>query len=350
MNTQLQTTTESQLAIPDDLSMRSMEMGMGQGDFSSFTPGDKLRYLAATCKSVGLNPLTLPIRIIKMDGREVMYATAECSSQLAYRDKVSVKKVAQSVDNDVLIITCVATTPDGRSYEDIGAISLLYPSTMSEWINGQRRNIPHPKAGKRLEGLDYANALKKCHTQASRRCVLRLCSLAIMDESEIESARVTVDSTVQTAIEESAASRAEILNAALTSGEKEKAVEAEVVNEPVATPEPAPLIPETKSPEPPPSEQPKRYPTPHSITPAPAAPSALPEDKLLKLEEAMNIFDDQAFPDFSLKNGCDWLRFKKKLEPGALIGTTKADAVEWIISNPARFHKTVDQWVKGGRQ
>ena len=186
MNTELQK-TNTQLAIPTDLSFRAMEMGMGMGDFSGFSPEDKLKYLAATCQSMGLNPLTLPIRIIKMDGRDVMYATAECAAQLRNIHNVSLQIIDRQASNGCYIVTVKATLPNGRSDESTGAVSLVYPDKISEWSGGQRLFKTHPKAGQPLTGIDYANAIKKAETQAKRRAAMSICGMGMLEESEIES-------------------------------------------------------------------------------------------------------------------------------------------------------------------
>lgn len=326
MNTQLQTTTEAGL-VPADVTPMDLQAALA-GDLKRLTPEGRLKFYGAMCQSVGINPLTKPFEWLEFQGKLVLYANKGCAEQLRKLHGVSIEVVDRKVEFGCLIVRVKATSKDGRCDEGVGAVPF------------NERNA-----------AEAAIAMMKCETKAKRRVTLSICGLGLLDESELDTMRE--NKSVVTAIngEESAASRAEILNSALTSGEKEKAVEAEVVNEPVKV---EPVVetqttPVQEAAVEAPKEQPQRHPMPHGITPAPTA-STSPDDKLLKLEEAMNIFDDNAFPDFSLKAACDWLRFKKKLEPGALIGTTKADAVEWIISNPARFHKTVDQWVQGGRK
>jgi hypothetical protein len=279
MTTQALQKSEPQvLEIPSDVSMRSLEMAIGQGDFSSLSPADRLRYLNATCLAVKLNPLTLPLRIMKLDGRDVIYATAECAAQLSHRDKVSIKKLSEKYERGCYSVTVQATTPDGRTYEDVGIVPMIYPDRTVEWRNGQKTYIAHPKAGKEFEGVDWANAVMKAHTKASRRAILRICSLGIPDETELEDdmprAQVSAVATVNAAIEDSAEARAAKLNAKLVEA-KPETVEAEVVN-----PEP------TAKPDVPPPPAPSQAAVPHQSAPQGTA-AVLTEEEVLKLESAL---------------------------------------------------------------
>ena len=91
-STALTTTQHPQaLVLPTDLDPQALIKTVGMGDVSSLTPEQQLKYVGAICQSVGLNALTMPIRIIEMDGRKVLYATAECGAQLRSLHRVNIE-------------------------------------------------------------------------------------------------------------------------------------------------------------------------------------------------------------------------------------------------------------------
>lgn len=371
MSTALTTTQENEVAIPSDVSVGALEMAIGSGDFSRFSPGDKLRFLNLTCQSLKLNPLTLPIRIIKMDGREVMYATAECSAQLAYRDKVSIKKIEEKTENGCYVVRVVASSPDGRTHEDIGLVEMTYPDKAVEWKNGQKVYVTHPQAGKPLAGKEYANAVMKCHTKASRRAILRICSLGIPDESELDEiprAQVSSVATVSGAIEDSVQSRAERAN---------QVIEAETILDGGLRP---PASADTKaSPSKPLSQEPKSLETkvqpPIEVTAPAGAGSPVLQGEQNPISEnepaASDDFDDppsqqqteeeKKAADLEAVFGTakaplnpldcyEYLIAKKQLVRGAGLETVPAIYALKVVSNAGGFMRSVEAWVKGGRK
>lgn len=331
METALQTKTESSvLEIPSDISVGALEMAIGTGDFSRFTPGDKLRFLNLTCQSLRLNPLTLPIRIIKMDGREVMYATAECSAQLSARDKVSIKKTEEKTEHDCYIVRVIASTPDGRSHEDIGVVEMLYPEKTVEWRNGQKVYVPHPDAGKPFKGKDWANAVMKCHTKASRRAILRICSLGIPDESELDEMPRAQVSHVQTVLtEESVDDKLAKLNA--LNAPPEKTVDAEVI--PQKEPEAQSFVLEQPAP-------PVQAVAPPQVeTPVQPGVATLSDDDVAKVMEVLNRLPDQ-------KRAIDYLIYRGWLQKGANLNTINRTDFEMMTAtkNFTTFKRYVESW------
>jgi len=99
-----------------------------------------------------------------LNGKLTLYATRTCTDQLRKINNVSVEIVSRRVTDDVLTVHVKATTPDGRSDEDFGAVA--YPSL--------------------LKGEARANAELKAITKAKRRATLSICGLGWLDETEIE--------------------------------------------------------------------------------------------------------------------------------------------------------------------
>jgi len=134
------------------------------GDLAQLTSQQKISYYRSVCESLGLNPLTKPFEYIRLSGREVLYATRNCTDQLRHAHRISVTITAREVIEDCYVVTARAAFPDGRHDESIGAV---------------------PIAG--LKGESRSNAMMKAETKAKRRVTLSLVGLSTLDESEVES-------------------------------------------------------------------------------------------------------------------------------------------------------------------
>jgi len=143
-----------------------------QGDLAKLSSEQRSQYYLRVCDSLGLNPLTKPFEYVTLNGKLLLYARKDATEQLRKRDKVSVEIVAREVVEGVYVVTARASTPDGRTDESIGAVTI-------EGAKGDNR----------------ANAMMKAETKAKRRVTLSLCGLGMLDESEVETipdARVEV--------------------------------------------------------------------------------------------------------------------------------------------------------------
>jgi hypothetical protein len=336
------------------------------GDFSRLSPADRVRYLATTCRSLGLNPLTLPIQIMKIDGKEVMYARAECAAQLRARDKVSIKIMERTLDREhgCFVVVAMANTPDGRQYEASGLVSVFQPEKLKEWRNGQSVYVANPNAGKEMTGQDFANARKKAETQATRRATLGLCGLGIPDESdlnEIESVSVAPLKTGELLPGgETVSDIAARLNAGLSKVEKEAVDVAPVtkteydrvmalktdaersgtgtfvleIGEATATPvaaagAPEPVQPATTAPVPVATAE---------ATPAPATDTISEDEQTWRNVETV-ISENP--------NAKRYLVAKNHLKDGASVRTLDMVFAGKILAHPQRFHAAVESWAKG---
>lgn len=144
------------------ISAEAMEQVLGHGNLESLTPTQMADYLVALCRSVGVNPLTRPFQIIKLNGRLVVYATKSCTEQLAGLHNISTRLDEGREVEGIWIVRCTASMPDGRSADAIGAVEI-----------------------KGKTGMNRANAMMAAETKASRRAVLRLIGLGILDEVEL---------------------------------------------------------------------------------------------------------------------------------------------------------------------
>ncbi|HEX4372368.1 MAG TPA: hypothetical protein VHZ50_03590 [Puia sp.] len=134
-------------------------------DLSSLSSIEKVQYVKNVCQTLGLNPVTKPIQLMKFQGKEIPYFTKDASEQLRKINKVSIIKIDKELlDGGLYIVTAYASTPDGRQDSSTGAIVLA-----------------------NLKGDALANAMMKAETKAKRRVTLSICGLGFIDEMEVDS-------------------------------------------------------------------------------------------------------------------------------------------------------------------
>lgn len=170
----------------------AVEQAMMIGDLSQMTPEVRVAYYIATCKSLGLNPLTKPFQALKTESGEIhLYPDKGCAEQLRKRDGISLRILSREYIEDLYIVTVEATTPDGRTEQSEGVVSMV--ETLSEWKEGTRRNggtyrykqdILGPDGEpiiKRLTGDASGRARMRAETKAKRRVTLAICGLGMPD-------------------------------------------------------------------------------------------------------------------------------------------------------------------------
>lgn len=141
-----------------------------KGDISGLNPTQKVQHVMNLCQRLGLDPLTQPFKILKLQGKEVLYADKGCTQQLCKIYGISTEITKKEKIEDVYVVTIRASNKEGRFTDDDGAVT----------INNQAR------------GDVLANALMKCVTKAKRRAVLAFCGLGMLDESETETIKGAV--------------------------------------------------------------------------------------------------------------------------------------------------------------
>ena len=146
-----------------ELSLDVIEKVIVGGDLAVLNTKERLDYVNAVCKSVGLNPLTRPLEYIKLNNRLTLYARKDCTDQLRKIHNVSVDDLKENMHDDVLTITAYVSMPSGRKDAAKGAVSI-----------------------DKLKGEALAIALMKCETKAKRRATLSICGLGFLDEAELE--------------------------------------------------------------------------------------------------------------------------------------------------------------------
>jgi hypothetical protein len=134
-----------------------------RGDISGLSPQEKTHYYAALCERLGLDPYTQPFTPLKLNGREILYASRAATDQLARIHNVTRRVMSRERIEDVYVVTVQASLPNGRTEDAIGAVPLS-----------------------NLKGESLANALMKSETKAKRRATLAILGLGMLDESELE--------------------------------------------------------------------------------------------------------------------------------------------------------------------
>ena len=142
---------------------RVVESLVLRGDISALTPTERATYYMQTCEGLGLNPHSHPFAFLKLNGKEVMYATRGATDQLAAQARVNREiidgpKVIDLAGTKLVYALCRATLPNGRFETSVATVPLTDP----------------------------VNVLMKCETKAKRRATLSILGLGLLDEVELE--------------------------------------------------------------------------------------------------------------------------------------------------------------------
>jgi hypothetical protein len=142
-----------------------LEKVLLENDLAKLSAVEKVTHIKNVCLSLGLNPLTRPIQLIKFQGKEIMYATKDATEQLRSKHNVSITKLdTKMVADDIYSVTAYAMLPSGRTDSSTGIVNV-----------------------KGLIGEAMCNAMLKAETKAKRRATLSICGLGFIDESEVDS-------------------------------------------------------------------------------------------------------------------------------------------------------------------
>jgi hypothetical protein len=134
-----------------------------EGDLAKMSADQKTDYYGKLCQAMGLNPFTQPFKLLSLGGKQMMYATKDCTEQLRKIHGVSITDVKTENVSGVFVVTVKAQDSTGRTDSATGAVTI-----------------------ENLKGDNLANALMKAETKAKRRVTLSICGLGMLDETEIE--------------------------------------------------------------------------------------------------------------------------------------------------------------------
>jgi hypothetical protein len=174
--------------LPHNIDPKAVEQALLIGDISQMSDEVRIAYYIATCRSVGLNPLTKPFQALKGDdGKISLYPDKGCAEQLRKLHRVSCKVIGREFLDDLYIVTVRATTPDGREEEAQGVVPIA--KAVGSWeqtregkryfktsVDAQGREMTAP-----LSVAERAAALMRAETKAKRRATLAICGLGMAD-------------------------------------------------------------------------------------------------------------------------------------------------------------------------
>ncbi len=141
-----------------------------RGDLSGLSPVQRAQHYIQTCESLGLSPTSQPFAFLRLNGKEILYATRGATDQLAAihrlnREIVDGPKVIDLAGTKLVYAVCRATHPNGRVETAVATVPLQDPQ----------------------------NVLMKAETKCKRRATLSILGLGMLDEMELE----TIPANVQ---------------------------------------------------------------------------------------------------------------------------------------------------------
>ncbi len=153
---------ENQLTTTPNISYDILESLVLNGDLSKLDQKQKVEYYQKYCTALGLNPITQPFSILKLNGKEKLYCGREGTAQLSKVHNVSHDIVSTETQSGVYIVKAKASQ-NNRHTTSTGVVFI-----------------------ENLKGESLCNALMKAETKAKRRATLDLLGLGMLDETEVE--------------------------------------------------------------------------------------------------------------------------------------------------------------------
>lgn len=154
-------TKQADRALTDEVVVESL---VTRGDISGLSAGEKAAYYIKRCEQLGLDPASKPFAVLRLNGKEVLYAEKGAADQLAAMHRINRKitdgpKVIDLGGKKLLYVQCEASHPNGRVEMDVATV---------------------PLAG------DLDNLMMKIVTKAKRRATLAILGLGMLDQTEVE--------------------------------------------------------------------------------------------------------------------------------------------------------------------
>lgn len=162
----------SQLTVTNEQASALAERIVTAGDLAALAPVERVQYYMAMCDRCGLDPLSRPFDYIETteNGKKkvALYPNQIAAAQLRRKHQISLKIVDRRSEEGLYMVTCQASTPNGRTIESIGVVPMV------------------DYEGKQFKPLQRANMIKKAETQAYRRATIAICGLDFsgVDEDE----------------------------------------------------------------------------------------------------------------------------------------------------------------------
>lgn len=152
---------------------------LGNGNFREMTDAERNEWTIGVCRSLGLNPLTFPLKWIKDDNGNMMpYFSRGATDQLRAVHGVSIDPIdegwitmpGEDGTPQLYQVRVRATLPNGRHDIGRGVVAI-----------GRKRG------GTIATPMDQANNFMSCETKAVRRATLNILGLGgVLDVSELD--------------------------------------------------------------------------------------------------------------------------------------------------------------------
>jgi hypothetical protein len=170
MSEKTEKTERADFGIDGRTGTKVIESLVLRGDLSGLGPNERARFYVQMCEGLGLNPHAQPFAFLRLNGKEVLYATRGATDQLAAIHKL---------DREII---------DGPKVIDLAGTKLVYAVCRAKHPNGRVET-----ATATVPLIDPVNVLMKCETKAKRRATLSILGLGVLDEMELE----TIPANVQ---------------------------------------------------------------------------------------------------------------------------------------------------------
>lgn len=153
---------------------RVVESLVLRGDISALSPEEKAAYYTQRCVSLGLDPASKPFAILRLNGKEILYAEKGAADQLAKIHKVNRKvtrgpEVVDIAGRKEVLVVVEASMPDGRVEMDLATVPLSDPD----------------------------NVFMKTISKAKRRATLAILGLGMLDRDELDTIPASAKGEVQ---------------------------------------------------------------------------------------------------------------------------------------------------------
>ena len=143
---------------------RAIDSIVLRGDLSGLSAVERAAFYTQMCEGLGLNPHAQPFAFLRLNGKEILYATRGCTDQLAAMHRVTRRivdgpKLIDLAGTTLVYCVCEASMPNGRIETSVATVPFVDP----------------------------VNALMKAETKAKRRATLSILGLGMLDEAEVGS-------------------------------------------------------------------------------------------------------------------------------------------------------------------
>ncbi len=122
-------------AVDDRTGAKVIDSIVLRGDLSGLGPAERTRFYIQMCEGLGLNPHAQPFAFLRLNGKEVLYATRGATDQLAAMHRVTRRiidgpKVIDIAGTKLVYAVCEASLPNGRVETATATLPVIDPVNM----------------------------------------------------------------------------------------------------------------------------------------------------------------------------------------------------------------------------